>query len=588
MGNVIFKNRQILIAGQAEQIRSGAMHYFRIMPEQWQMRIEALKCCGLNTLETYMPWNLHEKNEGSFDFQGRLDIASYIRMAGDAGLYVILRPGPYICSELDLGGLPPWLLTKKCRLRSSEKVYMSYAKRYLREVFKEVRPLLYTNGGPIIAMQIENEYIGSDLEYMEELRDLFWSENIDVPLMASNSPGELHCSLPDGVFACVNGRNHPAAMCEALKKLRPEDPPFVMELWNGAGQYWGDDFLEHDPEQVAADIREAMKEKLNFNLYMFHGGTSFGFMSGSGGGFGGAPYQSLLTSYDVDATLPEGGMPGKKYDAVRREILNALPGVKLNDPPRPERCAYGEIKLSEAVSLFDALELLSRGIPAERALSFEELKCYYGFVLYRFRAVNDGVQSLSLKGMRDRVQFFVNGHYTGTLHRNDGAAKKLHFKASRGDTLDFLVENCGRLRNTIAELQNDSKTLGIVTDGFTCELRNCLCFPLDLEDLSALPFRSAEGFFTNEPAFYRGYMEVEKTADTFIRVPAGTRGTLWINGFNLGRYCNAGPQYTLYVPEPLLKKGKNEIIIFELEHLGMNMAWSQDSPDMGRKRRMIL
>ena len=234
------------------------------------------------------------------------------------------------------------------------------------------------------------------------------------------------------------------------------------------------------------------------------------------------------------------------------------------------------------------MELLSRAVPAERALSFEELKCYYGFVLYRFQAVNDGVQTLALNGMRDRVQFFVNGRYTGTLHRNDGAEKKLHFKASKGDTLDFLVENCGRLRNTIAELQNESKTLGVVTDGFTCELRNCLCFPLSLEDLSALPFRAFEGFFTNEPAFYRGYMEVEKTADTFIRVPAGTRGNVWINGFNLGSYRNTGPQYTLYVPEPLLKKGKNEIIVFELEHLGMNMAWSQDSPDMGRKRRMIL
>ncbi|MBR2373715.1 MAG: beta-galactosidase [Lentisphaeria bacterium] len=588
MGSVVFSNRQILIDGKAEHIRSGAMHYFRIRPEQWQMRIAALKSCGLNTLETYMPWNLHEKYENSFDFQGGLDIAAYLRAAAEAGLYVILRPGPYICSEWDLGGLPAWLLTKKCRLRSSEKTFMSYAKRYLSEVFKQVCPLLYTGGGPIIAMQIENEYIGNDLKYMEELRDFFLAENIDVPLMASNSPGELTCSLPEGVFASVNGRNHPAAMCETMKKIRPEDPPFVMELWNGSGQYWDDDFICHDAGAVAADIREMMKEKINFNLYMFHGGTSFGFMNGSGGGFGSTPYQDLLTSYDVDSPLPEGGMPGEKYEAIRREILNALPELKLEAPPLPERRAYGEIKLTGAVPFFEAVDMLSCEIPAERALSFEELKCYYGFVLYRFEAENDGVQSISLNGMRDRVQFFVNGKYTGTLHRNDVPGKKLQFKAARGDTLDFLVENCGRLRNTIAELQHESRGLGIVTDNRTGELRNCLCYPLPLDDLRNLEFGKSDGFTTNEPAFYRGYMEVDTPADTFIRVPAGTRGAVWVNGFNLGRYRNSGPQYTLYVPAPLLKKGRNEIIVFELEHLGMNMAWSQAVPDMGRKRDMIL
>ena len=588
MGNIVFSSRQILIDGKSEQIRSGAMHYFRIMAQQWSMRLEALKSCGLNTVETYMPWNLHEKHENHFDFQGNLDIAGFLRIAAEKGIYVILRPGPYICSEWDLGGLPPWLLTKGCRLRSSDPDFMFYAARYLREVFKEVRPFLYTNGGTVIAMQLENEYIGDDLKYMEELRDLFLNEGINVPLMCSNAPGDLSCSLPDNVAASVNGRNHPAAMCEALKKIRPDDPPFVMELWNGAGQYWGDDFIEHAPEEVASDIREAMEQKINFNLYMFHGGTSFGFMSGSGGGFGGIPAQELLSSYDVDATLPEGGMPGKKFDAVRREILKALPDLQLPPPPLPRHRAYGEVKLTEAVPLFDALENLSSAIPAETPLSFEELHCYYGFVLYRFRAGKSGMQSVTVENMRDRVQFFVNGRYSGTLHRNDAPGKKFFFKASEGEFLDFLVENCGRLRNTISELQHDCKGLGRVINGNNCELLNCLCYPLPLEDLSALPFRSSENFTTNEPAFYRGYMEVDETADTFLRIPTGTRGVVWINGFNLGRYRSTGPQYTLYVPEALLKKGRNEVIVFELEHLGMNMAWSQSTPDLGRKRQMLL
>lgn len=588
MRSVVFKNRQILIDGRAEQIRSGAMHYFRLHPSQWQSRIAALKCCGLNTLETYAAWSLHEKKENEFNFEGALDIASYLRMAGEAGLYVILRPGPYICSELDLGGLPAWLLAKKCRLRSADAVYLSYAKRYLAAVFKEIRPLLYTNGGPIIALQLENEFIGNDLPYMEKLRDLFIEEGIDVPLMISNAPGDLSKSLPSGVFASVNGRNHPAAMCKALEALRPEDPPFVMELWNGAGQYWEDDFITHAPEAVAADIREAMAQKLNFNLYMFHGGTTFGFASGSGGVADGAPFQSLLTSYDVDATLPEGGMPGEKYYAVRNEILKALPDLKLPEPPLPKRCAYGEIKLTEAAPLLPNLEKLSKGSVAEKPLNFEELGCCYGFVLYRFRAPERGGHSVSLPDVRDRAQFFVNGIYTGTFHRNDPPGKRISCKAEKGYTLDFLVENCGRLRNTLSEFQRDRKGLGRCIMGDSSELTDCVCYPLPLEDLNALHFESSENFKTNEPAFYRGCFEVPETADTFIRIPAGTRGAVWINGFNLGRYRNTGPQYTLYVPEALLQKGRNEVIVFELEHLGMNMAWAQAEPDLGRKRAMLL
>lgn len=588
MGSVVFTDRQIFIDGKAEQIRSGAMHYFRLHPAQWRERIAALKCCGLNTLETYMPWNLHEKEEGKFNFEGILDIASYIRMAAEAGLYVILRPGPYICSEWDLGGLPAWLMVKNCRLRSSDKTFMKYASRYLAAVCSEVRPLLYSNGGPIIAVQIENEYVGDDLAYMEQLRDLFLAEKTDVPLMVSNGSSELHKGLPGGVFLSVNGRNHPAAMCQALRKVRPEDPPFVMELWNGAGQYWEDDFITHDPAAVAEDIREAMAQKLNFNLYMFHGGTSFGFMSGSGGGYGNTPFQSLLTSYDVNATLPEGGIPGEKYYAVRNEILKALPGLELPEPPVPERCALGEIKLTEAVPLLESLDLLSKAVFSETALTFEELGSYYGFVLYRFKAEKEGRTTLSLRNMRDRAQLFVNGRYTGTYRRNDPPGKAITFDAKKGENIDFLVENCGRLRHTLAHAQVDRKGLGAVINAQTAELTNCHCYPLPLEDLSALQFRDASDFTTNEPAFYRGYFNIEKPADTYMRVPAGTRGVLWVNGFNLGRYCNFGPQYTLYLPAPLLRPGKNEVILLELEHLGINMVWSQDKPDLGRRRAMLL
>ena len=588
MGSVVFDKRQIFIDGREEQIRSGAMHYFRIHPAQWRSRIAALKCCGLNTLETYAAWNFHERKEGKFNFEGALDIAAYLRMAAEAGLYVILRPGPYVCSELDLGGLPAWLLAKNCRLRSSDETFMYYAKRYLSALFNEVRPLLYTNGGPVIAMQVENEYVGHDLAYMEQLRDFFLAEGIDVPLLVSNGPGDLSKSLPSGVFASVNGRNHPAAMCRALEALRPDDPPFVMELWNGAGQYWEDEFITHASEAVAADIREAMAQKINFNLYMFHGGTTFGFMSGSGWGHDGEPFRSLLTSYDVDAPLPEGGRPGEKYFAIRNEILKALPGLKLDEPPLPESCAYGEIKLTEAAPLLQNLENLSRGVPAEKPLTFEELDSFYGFVLYRFHAPEKGVKSVVLPELRDRAHFFVNGVYTGIFHRNDAPGKKIFFKTEKGGTLDFLVENCGRIRNTLSELQRDRKGLGRCVLGDSSELSECLCYPLALEDLSALEFVSVQGFKSNEPAFYRGHFEAEETADTYIRIPAGTRGAVWINGFNLGRYRNTGPQYTLYVPGALLKKGTNEVIVLELEHLGMNMAWAQAEPDMGRKRSMLL
>ena len=582
MGTIEIKNRDILLDGKSVKIHSGAMHYFRIHPDYWRDRIVKLRQCGLNCLETYMCWNRHEPRLGQFDFSGWLDIERYIQMAQEEGLLVMVRPGPYICSEWDLGGQPSWLLKDpQMRLRTLYEGYWKYAKRYMDEVLSRLKKWQYTEGGPLIMMQIENEYgsYGDDHEYLEAYRQCYVEHGFTIPLFTAdgNTPHHLASGTVPGTMACVDGRCHPARLVKELNEFNPDNPPFVMELWNGVAFHWQEQCREHLAEDVRGDIKEALANGVNFNLYMFHGGTNFGFMNGANGG--NCPYKPLITSYDVNGTLNEEGDPTPKYYAVQEELCKAQ-GIPIEKPVILPKKAYGKIELTESVSLYDALPALGQWKDYRRAPRMEEIDQDYGFIMYRYRLTVPGAYPVELFELRDRAIIFVNGVPAGTLYRNDPQPHRVMVTIPEGGAdVDVLVENMGRI-NYGYLMNQDCKGILFMGIAYTMrEMSHLKAISLPMNDISGITYKPFERI--NGPAFYRGHFHAETVCDTFIKIPGGMKGNVWLNGFNLGRYWNVGPQLTLYAPAPLLKKGRNEVVVFELHGMRDEGVESVDKRDFG-------
>ena len=589
MGTIEIKKREILLDGKSVKIHSGSMHYFRIHPDYWRDRIVKLRQCGLNCLETYMCWNRHEPRPGQFDFSGWLDIERYIQMAQEEGLLVMVRPGPYICSEWDLGGQPSWLLKDpQMRLRTRYEGYWKYAKRYMDEVLSRLKKWQYTEGGPLIMMQIENEYgsYGDDHEYLEAYRQCYVDHGFTIPLFTAdgNTPHHLSSGTLPGVMACVDGRCHPARLVKELNDFNHDNPPFVMELWNGVAFHWQEQCREHLAEDVLGDIKEALANGVNFNLYMFHGGTNFGFMNGANGG--NCPYKPLITSYDVNGTLNEEGDPTAKYYAVQEELCKAQ-GIPIEKPVILPKKAYGKIELTESVSLYDALPTLGQWKDYHRAPRMEEIDQDYGFIMYRYRLNVPGAYPVELFELRDRAVILVNGMPAGTLYRNDPQPHRVMVTIPEGGAdVDVLVENMGRINYGYLMNQDRKGILFMGVAGAMREMSNLKAISLPMNDISGLSFKPYKSM--EEPAFYRGSFEAETVCDTFIKVPGGMKGTVWLNGFNLGRYWNVGPQLTLYAPAPLLRKGRNEIVVFELHGMRDEGVESVEKRDFGTSVPMKL
>jgi beta-galactosidase len=587
-GTIEIKGRDILINGVPTQIRSGAMHYFRIHPDYWRDRLVKLRQCGLNTVETYMCWNLHEKQEGKFDFSNWLDVVKFVKIAQEEGLMVMIRPGGYICSEWELGGLPSWLLVKPgIYFRCMSEPFIKAQDAFYRKACEILKPLQFTEGGPIIMFQVENEYgsYGDDHEYIAHCKQVFLDSGITVPLFHSEG-ASIRCLNAGGdpdLLPTVNGRNHPRKLVESLEKYRPNTPPFIMELWNGIGLRWDVIHRDHLAEEVRQDIQETMEDKINFNLYMFHGGTNFGFMNGGNGAneFFDRAYRPMMTSYDGNTPLNEAGQATEKYFAIQAEIAKFDKSVKLEKPADVKIKAFGKIKFTECVSFMDSLDKLSQAKKEVFPKTMEYYGQPFGFINYRFHVDEPG--TYWLHDLKDRAIIMINGHLSEVIYRNEVKHK---FDVPVGNCqLDILVENMGRI-NTRYEVNKEFKGITALTWGkrvmFNCEVYN---LPLDnLEKLEFVPIKEQ----IVGPGFYRGNMVVDEPCDTFFKVPDGFKGVIWINGFNLGRYWNIGPQKNLYVPAPLMKKGDNEIILLELHHLSKPEIESVAKQDFGPVPPMLL
>lgn len=547
--------------GIPHRVYSGALHYFRVVPEYWEDRLLKYKACGLNTVETYVAWNFHEESQGEFLFEGMRDIRRFIQTADRLGLDVILRPGPYICAEWEFGGFPGWLLADKAvQLRCMNEAYLGYVRRYLERLFAEIGDLQCTQGGPIIAVQIENEYgsYGNDAEYLSWLRDTLRELGVDVLLFTSDGPehGMLQGGTLPGVLKTANFGSHVKEAWECWRQYQPEGPFMCMEFWIGWFDQWGKNHHQRDPQDAARVLEDILQYKGSFNLYMMHGGTNFGFYNGANLF---DEYRQIVTSYDYDALLDEQGNPTEKY-RLFREVL-ARHGAEVGEiPARREARDLGEIHFTQQASLLDNIARIKDPVRSAEVLSMEDVEQNYGWILYRTHVSGPrNNEKLYIEGVRDRAQVFVNGELMAVIHRNDVQEGIPLNLSAEGATLEVLVENLGRI-NYGPKLYDRKGIL----DGV--RLNNQFLFHWEIYSVESpqdIPWQPAES--GGKAHFYRGEIDLQSTADTFLEVVNGEHGAIWLNGFALGRYWRCGPQQACYVPESLLRKGVNEVILFETD-----------------------
>lgn len=571
--------KEFLLNGEPFKIISGAVHYFRNMPDTWSDIFGKMRALGCNTVETYCVWNMHEKRQGEYDFDGMLNIAQFIKTAQAHGLYVIVRPGPYICAEWEFGGLPWWIQNDKdIEIRCRNKAYMSRLKSYLERLFDEIRPLLFTHGGPIIMVQCENEYgyYGDDKKYLTELHHTFRELGIDVPIFTSD--GTREDVLLDGTIeGCLSTLNFGSRVNEnfaAHDRLFPNSPKMCMECWNGWFDVWGGDMHHTTSAEDYAKVVDDMLLRGSINMYMFIGGTNFGFTNGANHY---DKYSADVTSYDYDALLTECGDITPKYLAVRNVIKKHLSGELPQVPPNRKKVAYGKVKLSESAELFENLENLSTPQYSDVPKCMEDYGGGYGYILYTTRLNRDYIVSeLSFENIGDRAHIYINEKYVGTVYVNDDELK-VKFDARAGDILYILCENMGRTNFGSKMMYKKGITGRCLIDGKVHFGWNVYLLPMDYLDKVRYDKKVVA-----MPTFYRGEFEIDETADTFLRTENFTKGFVCINNFNLGRYWKAGPQKTLYVPKSVLKKGKNKVVVFESDGVkGEPIVEFVDSPDLG-------
>lgn len=572
--------------GEPYKVISGAIHYFRVVPEYWQDRLEKLKALGCNTVETYVPWNLHEPQEGQFCFEGGLDLRRFILLAADLDLKVILRPAPYICAEWEFGGLPYWLITvPDMKIRFDNPSFMKKIEHYYKHLLPEVVDLQITNGGPIIMVQVENEYGGyaNDKAYLKKLVKMMEGMGINVPLVTSDGPwGDMleNGSIPDLALPTINCGSKVNEHLQTLRSFHGKKRPLmVMEFWIGWFDAWGDKEHHITDGEAAAKELEAILSQGSVNIYMFHGGTNFGFTNGSN------YYERLapdVTSYDYDALLTEWGDITEKYRKFQQVIakFTDIPEVVLSTEIKKK--SYGVVATSRRTSLFANLDNLSKKIKHNYPLPMEKLSQAFGYIFYRSSIGKARkIEDCRLIGCMDRAQLFVNGEPLETQY-DLALGRKSSFELSAAENeLGILVENMGRVNYSVKMAhQEKGITDGVIING--AYQSQWEIYSLPMEDLRSLDF--TKPWIQNQPAFHQFRFSASELGDTFIDMTGWGKGFVVVNGNNIGRFWEEGPQKNLYIPAPFLKIGENEVIIFESEGVYMEAITLTDSPDLGRTK----
>jgi beta-galactosidase len=561
---------EFLLDGKPFQIISGEMHPARIPVEYWRHRIQMARAMGCNTIAAYIFWNYHESEPGVFDFQtGNHNIAQFIRIVREEGMWLILRPGPYVCAEWEFGGLPSYLLSiPDIKVRCMDPRYTEAAERYIKTLARQVKELQVTKGGPILMVQIENEYgsYGNDRAYMKWLPEVWKKYGIEVPFYTSDgaTPFMLEAgSLPDAAIGLDPATNE-SNFAEATR-ANPNVPSFCSELYPGWLTHWGEKWQRPDTASLIRDVKWLMDNKKSFNFYVIHGGTNFGYWAGANA-FSPTQYQPDVTSYDYDAPINEIGQATPKYYALRNLLAKYRP-AKQKLPAVPASLPIIEIPEITLMTSASIWENLPAAIQVPQPKPMEMFGQKAGFILYRTILIGHKKGKLRITELHDYATIFINGKYIGKLDRSKAEnVIELPAASTPNPQLDILVEGMGRIN--FAEYMIDRKgiTERVSLNGMTLMNWQVFTLPFDESYVDRLKFSAKEA--TQPGVFFKGDFQLAATGDTYLDLSKWDKGLVWVNGHNLGRYWNIGPQKQLFCPAPWLKKGKNEIVIFDLHMLG--------------------
>jgi beta-galactosidase len=576
MSDFTIGESDFLLDGEPFRILSGALHYFRVHPESWADRIEKARLMGLNTVETYVPWNAHSPTRGVFGTEGMLDLGSFLRQVAEAGMYAIVRPGPYICAEWDNGGLPAWLFQEPgVGVRRYEKQFLAAVEEYLEQVLRIVRPLQVEQGGPVLLVQVENEYgaFGDDPEYLKFLVGVTRQSGITVPLVTVDQPDDamLAAGGLDGVLRTASFGSRSVERLRILRTHQPSGPLMCMEFWDGWFDHWGGRHHTTSVAETAAELDALLATGASVNVYMFHGGTNFGLTNGANDK---GVYRPTITSYDYDAPLDEAGNPTPKYDAFR-EVISRYAEVPTATVRPAAPAPALQVPLGEPIRLLANPGRWGGWTDHDVAPSLDELGAR--LALFRTEIDVDGVAVLSVTEVRDRALVFLNGDPVGVLDREQHD-QTIMLPRGRG-RLEIVVEDQGRVnygprigepKGLIGPIRLGSEPL---SDWSVCTI-----------DLDAVP-RLWDSVETAEvgggPTAWRATFSADGPTGHFLQTDAWGKGLAWINGFCIGRYWRRGPQHTLFVPGPVIRAGSNELVVLELNALSDPTAHFVPGPSLG-------
>lgn len=563
-------DKAFLLNGEPFVIKAAELHYPRIPKEYWEHRIQATKALGMNTVCLYVFWNYHEPEEGAYNFEGQKDIAAFCKLVQAHDMYVIIRPGPYVCAEWEMGGLPWWLLKKRdIKLREQDSYYMERTGLFLKEVGKQLADLQISEGGNIIMVQVENEYgaFGTDKPYIEDIRDLVKKAGFTgVPLFQCDWNSNFENNALEDLVWTINfgtGANIDDQF-RRLQELRPNSPLMCSEFWSGWFDHWGAKHETRSAEDLVCGMKEMLDRDISFSLYMTHGGTSFGHW----GGANYPNYSPTCTSYDYDAPIGESGNITHKYHEVRNLLANYLAeGETLN--PIPEAIpliSILEFELNEVAPLFDNLPAPKF---SQNIQSMEFFDQGWGSILYRTQLnPSDKEQTLIVTEAHDWAQVFLDGERIATFSRLKGEGTVQIPPIKEGAQLDILVESMGRMNfgKGIYDWKGITEKVELKLGDTTRQLKgwNVFNIPVDYDFARNINYTD-QSIEKDHPAYYKGTFTLDKVGDTFLNMTNWSKGMVWVNGYAIGRYWEIGPQQTLYMPGCWLKSGENEIIILDMD-----------------------
>jgi beta-galactosidase GanA len=561
---------EFLLDGQPFQIISGEMHPARIPLEYWRHRIMMAKAMGCNTISAYVFWNYHETEDGIFDFtSGNHNLSEFFKIVQEEGMWLILRPGPYVCAEWDLGGIPPYLLRNPdIKLRCMDPRYMAAAERYIAKLAEVIKPFLITKGGPLLMLQIENEYgsFGNDRNYLLRLKEVWASNGINIPTFTGDGPTTkmLEAGTLPGSAVGLDSGSSPEDFALA-GKINPGVPVFSSETYPGWLTHWGEKWARPDTSELLKEVKFLLDNKKSFNFYVVHGGTNFDYTAGANSG--GKGYEPDVTSYDYDAPINEQGQPTPKYMALRKLIGSYLPKGKIL-PPIPDSVQAIVISATSMMPFTSVWDNLPQPVKSVQVKPFEAFGQDHGFILYKTELTGQKSGKLSVNDIHDYATVFLNGNFIGKLDRREGV-NSIDLPESNVDlpVLEIFVEAMGHINYGKDIIDRKGITDSVTLNGTT--LLNWQIYNLPMDKKFIWDLRSSGRSLKKPGVFFKGNFVLSRGegnlySDTYIDVSNYTKGILWVNGHNLGRYWNIGPQKRLYCPSSWLREGMNEIMIFDL------------------------